>query len=109
MLLSICLGVTCLVGDILTDRFANSLILKAFCDNLTHRLIGLFSALIIVSEIRYQVENPERALLIAACSFVSSLIDIDHFIAAGSWALKVCRILKTDIFCCYIKSSRKRF
>lgn len=101
MLLSVCLGVTCLIGDNLVERFSNFAIFKAICDNFTHGLIGFLSAFLIVSELRDHVLWNERSLLIAACTIVSSLIDIDHFIAARSWNLSVG--IKKDIFIHYSK------
>lgn len=89
VIISICLVVICIFGDYLVELSANYRHVKAICDNLTHGLIGFFTALIILTELTISPTLREQLILITACAVSSSLIDVDHFIAAKSWHLKV--------------------
>lgn len=81
-LLSLAIAVTCLVGDNRLKSATNPLI-KAAIDNATHGLIGLLSALIVISV------QADKIHLAVVCMAMSSLIDADHFIAARSLKLSV--------------------
>lgn len=62
-------------------------IVRAISDNLTHATVGGITwTLVVVSAKKSVVENFSRIL---ACFLMSSLIDVDHFIAAGSWDINV--------------------
>lgn len=47
------------------------------------------AAFIIVNEFRDKITVTEHTLLILFCFVVASIIDVDHFIAAKSFSLKV--------------------
>lgn len=89
VVLSICLGATCIFGDISVSRNSDSRALKAICDNFTHALVGFFTAILILSGLREHISAYDRLWMIIVCSCVSSWIDIDHFIVAKSWQLRV--------------------
>ncbi|KAK7864011.1 hypothetical protein R5R35_000117 [Gryllus longicercus] len=78
--LDICLGVVALMGDRSVSH-SNSNFRRAVADSCTHCFIGILSWLIVSlhnkSELGHFYET-------CACGFLSSLIDIDHFIAARS-------------------------
>lgn len=82
-------GGICIFGDYLVERNHESQILKAICDNTTHALIGLFSALIMILEANRRIGGIERISLIVICTIVSSFIDFDHFVVAKSIKLSV--------------------
>lgn len=88
-ILSILNGTICVVGDKLVELNSNSRILKAIFDNFTHACIGLVAFLIIVMSIKANLTRNEKIVLVFVCFLLSSLIDVDHFIAAKSWRLKV--------------------
>lgn len=88
-ILSILNGTICVVGDKLVDLNSNSRIFKAFFDNVTHACIGLVAFLIVVMTLKTNLSINEKILLTFLCFLFSSLIDIDHFLAAKTWTLKV--------------------
>lgn len=77
-------GAICVFGDELVKYNANSLIIRAICDNLTHALCGLLSAIIITLDENKRINWTERLSLIGFCAAISSFIDLDHFLAAKS-------------------------
>lgn len=81
-LLSLAIAVTCVVGD---NRFraATTPVIKAAFDNVTHAIVGLLSATIVIGA------QADKFHLAVACMMISSLIDADHFIAAKSLKLSV--------------------
>lgn len=80
------IAVTCVVGDGKLQAIAGPL-KRAIVDNSTHGLIGFFSALIVLID---QLDGEtEKLYLAVVCMMMSSLIDIDHFIAAKSVKLAV--------------------
>lgn len=89
LLLSLLLATTCLLGDALVHRYSHSRVLKAICDNLTHAIVGLLAATLIINEIKYYTTFDEQIWMLVTCFVASSLIDMDHFIAARSWRLIV--------------------
>lgn len=89
MPLSICLGAICIFGDMAVERNGDLPLLKAICDNFTHALIGFITAIQMLSELREYINAYDRLWMIIVSTCVSSLIDVDHFIAANSWQLRV--------------------
>lgn len=84
------MAVVCIVGDWLVERNSNSSITKAILDNVTHACVGLLTGLLLFVQVERRISSAEKYAAIIVCCLVSSLIDIDHFIAARSWKLKVC-------------------
>lgn len=78
---------TCYFGDKLVQRTNKNHVLRAIFDNLTHSLIGLFSSAILL------INDKDKLYLAGVCMVVSSIIDVDHFIAAKSLKLTVSDIL----------------
>lgn len=74
---------TCLIGDKLLAKINSFHLFRALADNLAHGLIGMLSLGIIVAE------HKENIYLACVCFILSSLIDVDHFIAAKSLKLSV--------------------
>ncbi|CAO1400824.1 unnamed protein product [Diamesa serratosioi] len=72
---------TCYFGDKLVQRTHKNHVLRAIYDNLTHSLIGLFSAAILL------INDKDKLYLAGVCMVLSSIIDVDHFIAAKSLKL----------------------
>ena len=73
-------------------RFAKSSFIKAnhrvvlsVMDSISHGLIALY-AWLLVAEFNINAKCVASALL---CAAIACLVDVDHFIAAGSWKLKV--------------------
>lgn len=91
LILSFLLCITCIVGDTLINSYINktSNYAKALVDNLTHGLIGYFTAAIIVNEFKDLVSINEQKLLQIFCTLFASIIDVDHFIEAKSFSLHV--------------------
>lgn len=92
IVLTIFNGIVSLLGDELVKwnaNNANTLLLKAICDNLTHALNGFLCALIILLRTDLQLAWNERISLLLAGSLVASGIDLDHFIVARSTVLEV--------------------
>lgn len=80
--LSAIIAVTCVVGDkkLQTSREQLS---KSLWDNATHALVGFFTAIIVLTD------QSDRLQLAAVCLIMSSVIDVDHLIAARSFKLAV--------------------
>lgn len=90
LILSILLCATCILGDKLLNIYNNkSSYTKALIDNLTHGLVGCFTAAIIVNEFKDRLSLNEQLLLEIFCTIFSSIIDVDHFIEAKSFSLHV--------------------
>lgn len=75
-------AITCWLGDLKLRRTSEPLI-KALADSATHGLVGLFTAAIILTECS------DKLYLAVGCMVMSSMIDLDHFIAAKSLKLSV--------------------
>lgn len=86
---TVLIGSTCLLGDYLFNRNNNHHILKSLTDNITHSLIGLFCAIIIVNYYQNAFCRIESLLLVLTSFLISSIIDVDHFIEAKSLSLIV--------------------
>ncbi|XP_013111854.2 transmembrane protein 267 [Stomoxys calcitrans] len=78
---------TCLLGDNFVEISQNPL-LKALADNATHAAIGALSGIAFVVQFYEKTSHFFGWLLIFVCFICSSLIDVDHFIAARSWNLE---------------------
>lgn len=68
----------------------NQDIKKAFIDNCTHSLVAVISWLIVLLKCHLRsslIINSVFELLL--CGFMASIIDIDHFVMAKSFKLKV--------------------
>lgn len=102
--LCICLFVVsamvCTIGDCLVELSWNSCLRKAICDNITHAIVGLLSALHFICLLNGHVAANEKLRLICGGFLLSSLIDIDHFIEARSFRLSVAIIVvhRLDVF-----------
>lgn len=82
-------GGVCILGDFLVEQNQESQIKKAICDNATHAIVGLLSALIMIFETNCRQPQFERIAMIVITVFVSSFIDVDHFLVAKSFKLSV--------------------
>lgn len=91
IVISLLLCATCFIGDYFVQSIKTSRFLKALCDNLTHGLIGTLAAVILINGngFKAKLNENEHIFIIVGCFIVSSIIDIDHFIAAKSFNLKV--------------------
>lgn len=96
LLLTILNGSICMFGDYLVDVNQNLPIFKAICDNLTHAIIGLISAFIVVLDTSHRTVGNERIMLIGLSFLISSFIDLDHFVVARSMKLSV---ILEHLFC----------
>lgn len=86
---TIIIGATCLLGDYLLNKYNNHHIIKSLTDNITHSLVGLFCAIIIVNYYQNNFCRTESLLLVLTSFLISSIIDVDHFIEAKSLSLIV--------------------
>nr|XP_019546926.2 transmembrane protein 267-like [Aedes albopictus]XP_029725740.1 transmembrane protein 267-like [Aedes albopictus] len=77
--------VICLVGDKLLQIVQKPPLLRAAVDNVTHALVGLIAAEIVVHQFRDQLGKSELWLLIGFGFGLASWIDVDHFIEARSF------------------------
>ncbi|XP_011302581.1 transmembrane protein C5orf28 homolog [Fopius arisanus] len=84
IIFTILLGLTCLIGDRLSDNLTHAVI-RAIVDNVTHALIAGLSWIIVTLLLNHSVMR--NLLEITSCALMSSLIDVDHFIQAKSWKL----------------------
>ena len=85
---------TCIIGDLLLGvvQIKSSHLLRAAVDNGTHGLVGLLSWAIVVNPTLIPVlELLKEPLLweVVLCGVLSSLVDLDHFLAAKSFKLQV--------------------
>lgn len=94
LLLSFLLVFICLTGDWLVQHVHKSVHGKAIFDNLTHGLVGLISASIIIDKFTSKLTTNDQVFLVLACFIFSALIDVDHFIEAKSFHIKVRKLQK---------------
>lgn len=87
--LPVILGATCLLGDTVVDIVKQYDLLRSLCDNLTHAIIGALSALILVIKFQDRLFPDEQKLLVIFGFTAAALVDVDHFIEARSFRLKV--------------------
>lgn len=78
---------TAILGDFLVN-IINVQIYKATIDNATHALIGGLSWFA-VSLKHKEHHHTDTLLYVFYCTILSSFIDLDHFITAKSFYLKV--------------------
>lgn len=85
--ISVIIAAVALIGDKNSENQPNRLA-AAFCDNLTHALIGAFTW---IGMCVAKTSHPTLLYFIeiAVCGMFSSLMDLDHFLAAKSFHLKV--------------------
>ncbi|XP_043283505.1 transmembrane protein 267 [Venturia canescens] len=79
------LGVVSCTGDRLVDNSKNNVIRASF-DNLTHAIIGGLSWILVLILSKKSVFPNIYSVIY--CTAISSLIDLDHFIAAASLKLR---------------------
>lgn len=90
--------IVCIFGDWLVEQNSNSSIAKVIFDNATHACVGLLTAPLLFIQFERRILSAEKNAAIIVCGLVSSLIDIDHFIAARSWKLTVCMEIDKSIW-----------
>ncbi|KAG8229735.1 hypothetical protein J437_LFUL007910, partial [Ladona fulva] len=81
--LSVLMASTAITGDSLL-RIAHHDTLRAISDSVTHGVIGGLSWLVVANH--YDMKKGILDSLL--CAFISSAIDVDHFIAARSFSIK---------------------
>lgn len=86
--LTFLLGIVAVLGDYIVAH-TQLHIFQAIFDNATHGVIGGLSWFLICINYKKELSSSYVVLETAACSFLSSLIDVDHFIAAKSLNLTV--------------------
>ncbi|KAH0554473.1 transmembrane protein 267 [Cotesia glomerata] len=80
------LGLVSIIGDKLVSYNNNNHFLKAVIDNATHGIVaGLSWTLIVLLQNEPIAKNLPSILF---CIFLSSLIDVDHFVEAKSFNIK---------------------
>lgn len=79
------IGIASYVGDrLLQDK---SEVIRALSDNFTHATVGgLTWSLILILSKKSIFNNISSVVL---CFLIASFVDVDHFLAAGSWKLHV--------------------
>lgn len=89
-ILSILNGAVCILGDEMVRQYSDSLILRAICDNITHAIIGFLSVSIMILEMHeHHLSWIEKSMQLMIGTWLSSFIDIDHFLVAKSIKLEV--------------------
>lgn len=85
---SLALGIFCFVADRLLQIsfIQQNDWLRALSDNTVHGVVGLWSWAIVIG-LKKKSDFSEVIL----AGFLSSVIDVDHFVLAGSLSLKVSR------------------
>lgn len=86
--LTFLLGIVAVLGDYMVAH-TKLHIFQAIFDNTTHAVIGGVSWFLVCINYRKELSSSYVVLETAACSLLSSLIDVDHFIAAKSLKLSV--------------------
>ncbi|EEB13699.1 conserved hypothetical protein [Pediculus humanus corporis] len=94
--LSLSIAMLALVGDKNSENQNNRLV-AAICDNSTHGLIGAFTW---IGMFISKTSNPSIGFIaeILLCGMFSSLMDLDHFVAAKSFYLRDAVNLKNRPF-----------
>lgn len=69
-------------------RYGKTAASRAIFDNITHAIVGGITWAVILTLLKKSLA--QNFLSIIWCIFLSSFIDIDHFIVAWSWKLSVC-------------------
>ena len=91
IILTTLVSITCLLGDNFVELTQHPM-LKALADNATHAAIGALSGIAFAVQFYERTSHFFGWFLIFVCFVASSLIDVDHFIAARSWNLEVSKI-----------------
>lgn len=87
--LTVSIAFVAVAGDYITTA-SNNPVLKALCDNVTHAVIGgLCWCIAYFNRDKTVQETRSGFLEVMSCMVLSSVIDLDHFIAAKSVLLKV--------------------
>ncbi|XP_026483177.2 transmembrane protein 267 [Vanessa tameamea] len=88
LLLTISIALTAYLGDyvVFKSKYSSSQLFRALADSSTHGAIGFLSALLFFSNIK--ITNQACIYNTIFCTFMSSVIDVDHFILARSIYLK---------------------
>lgn len=81
----------CYSGDYIlfyvSSKYSHSLVLRAFVDSSTHAVIGGLCWALVESD-RLLV-NFQSWINCISCMFLAAIVDVDHFISAGSLDLQV--------------------
>lgn len=91
IILTTLVSITCLLGDNFVELTQHPM-LKALADNATHAAIGALSGIAFAVQFYERTSHFFGWFLIFVCFVCSSLIDVDHFIAARSWSLEVSKL-----------------
>lgn len=90
VILTSVIGICSFIGD-QGLKYGKTTVTRAIFDNITHAAVGgLTWALILHLSKKSLIQNSSS---IFWCFFLSSFIDVDHFIAARSWNLNVSNII----------------
>lgn len=89
VIISILIGIVAIIGDELVAKMSK-FIERAVTDNATHAIIGGLSWLIVTNNVQYFCTPVQKLLEIIICTLISSFIDLDHFLVAGSFNHSVC-------------------
>ena len=82
------IGIISYIGDKLLQQ--DSEVIRAFSDNLTHATVGgLTWLLVLILSKKSILQNISSVIL---CFFISSFLDLDHFLVARSWRLHVSKV-----------------
>ena len=73
---------------LLQNRKGSKSLSKAICDNVGHGLIAVSTWLVVI-DYKFSMWNVTQLVL---CGLAGSIIDIDHFIHARSFLLKVSKL-----------------
>ena len=84
--LTLLIGTTLIIGDKIEENLLFPFH-RAFCDNFIHAIVALFSWTLIIILSNASIINNINDIFL--CTLLSSLIDLDHFIAARSLSLNV--------------------
>ena len=88
-ILTILIALVSYIGDKFLQN-GKTEVIRAISDNFTHASVGgLTWALVLVLSKKSILNNIKNVMV---CFWISSLIDIDHFIEAGSWNIDVRKI-----------------
>lgn len=90
VILSLIIIFTAYIGDyvVFNSKFSSSFLFRAFADSCLHGGLGFLSSVMFFSH-ENNLNLQTYIFNIAFCTFISAIIDIDHFFAAKSFYLKV--------------------
>ena len=90
----VCFAIICIGSDrfisaskpiIMKRLTANSTIILCFMDSLSHGVIAAYAWLLSIN-FEFTPGNIANSI---KCAMIACSVDVDHFLAAGSWRLKV--------------------